>query len=146
MAVERTLCILKPDVAEKPASRAILIKLIAAALCPVRLQLMQLTRTEVIKLYDAHSGRSYFARNVDFMTSGPCFVMVLEGEDAITRLRELVGPTDPDIARRTALGELKPWSLRALYGVELPRNAIHASATVEEAKREIAIFFPNDQQ
>lgn len=141
MEIERTLCILKPDVAMTPAAQALLLAIIAADMMPIELQRTPLTQSEAMRLYAAHTGQSYFKRNVDFMTSGLSIVIVLEGEDVIQRLRDRIGPTDP-VKARSMWGGSRAFSWRALYGTELPRNAIHASGSAEEAEREIAIFFP----
>jgi len=131
---ERTLCIFKPDLAAKPSNVAnALIRLLGLGLVPSHLERLTLTQTQAQALYVAHVGQPYHQRNLEFMTSGPCVVMVLEGEFAVDRLRMTIGPTDPQKA--------DPYHLRSVFGSELPRNAFHASATAREAESEIRIFF-----
>jgi nucleoside-diphosphate kinase len=83
--------------------------------------------------YDVHRGKPFFTSLVDFMTSGPVLAMALEKEDAVTRLREVIGATDP--------AEADPGTVRALYGESKERNAIHASDSPDNARVEVAFFF-----
>lgn len=131
---ERTLCIFKPDLAARPASmRLALTDIISAGLLPIALKTTTLTWSMAHWLYQEHEGRPYFEPNLHFVTSGPVVVMVLEGDDAVASLRQLMGPTDPKKA--------SPATLRGHFGSELPRNAVHGSATVADAGREIKMFF-----
>lgn len=139
MALERTLLIIKPDVASTPeAVKAILIRVIAVDLLPIALQRSTMTTAQAERLYEAHVGQPYYARNVEFMTSGPSVQVVLEREEACPLLRYLIGPTDP----KDRQGVLDKFGLRAQFGTDLPRNAVHASANTRDAEREIGIFFP----
>jgi nucleoside-diphosphate kinase len=133
--IEQTLCIIKPDVAMSRAPE-ILVGIIAAGMTPVLLQRVVMTPAQAARLYEAHVGQPYYAANIEFMVSGPSVAVVLEGEDACIRLRARIGSTDP---RKAAHG-----TYRALYGTDLPRNAIHASENSRSASREIKIFFPHD--
>ncbi len=136
--MSRTLCIFKPELTtdRKDIAHALL-RLLAIDLIPVELNCMTLTPAQVMRLYAAHEGQPYHRRNIEFMTSGPCMVMVLDGERAVERLREIVGSTDPKLAQ--------PGTLRAMFGTELPRNAVHASASEAEAADEIRIFFSEEK-
>ncbi len=132
--MERTLCIFKPDLSASTGRVAqALIRLLAIELTPVRLERLTMTYAQAARLYAAHEGQPYYRGNIDFMTSGPSWVMVLEGVRAVERLREMMGDTDPLRAR--------PGTLRRLFGTELPRNAIHGTGTPAEAADEIRIFF-----
>jgi nucleoside-diphosphate kinase len=133
--MERTLCIFKPDLVAQPAHDIghALHRLLGISLMPVQLQRLTMTPAQAMRLYAASVGQSYYGRNIAFMTSGPCLVMVLEGERAVERLREIVGSTDPERAQQG--------TLRSIFGTELPRNAFHATATQAEVEDEIAIFF-----
>lgn len=131
---ERTLCILKPDITANLAEVvSALIRILSIGLVPTRLQRTRLSRAEALELYQEHEGRDYFEPNVAFMTSGPVYLIVLEGESACARLRELIGSTDPTKAQKG--------TLRHIFGTELPRNAVHGSASAAEAEREVEIFF-----
>jgi nucleoside-diphosphate kinase len=135
--MERTLCIFKPDLAARRANVAqALVRLIAVELLPVRMERMTISTPQALRLYSAHFGKPHNRRNIDFITSGRSVVMVLEGESAVERLRDIVGATDPTKAQRG--------TLRATFGSELPRNAVHATATAAEVEDEIAIFFERE--
>jgi nucleoside-diphosphate kinase len=132
--MSRTLCIFKPDLAASRVNVAqTLVRLISIDLLPIRMQRETLSTPQALRLYAAHFGKPYNRRNIEFMTSGPSVVMVLEGERAVERLREIVGATDPKKAQAG--------TLRALFGSGLPQNAVHATATVAEVDDEIQIFF-----
>ena len=140
MTTERCLLILKPDlVANANNVASALIRVISHApdLHLLVLQRLTMTPAQAERLYEAHVGQPYHARNIAFVTSGPSIAMVFEGEEACKRMRKLAGPTDP----RSNLGALQN-SLRWQFGTELPRNAIHASENGRDAEREIGIFFP----
>lgn len=131
---ERTLCIFKPDLAANEQHTAsALIRLLAIGLLPVQLVRATMTIAQAVQLYAAHDGQPYHRANVDFVASGPSVIMLLEGVRAVDRLREIVGTTDPLRAQ--------PGTLRRMFGTELPRNAVHATATVGEVENEIRIFF-----
>lgn len=136
--MSRTLCIFKPDLAaNRHNAGQALMRLLAIDLVPSGLLLMDITIAQAMRLYAVHEGQPYYRRNIEFMTSGPCVVMVLDGEHAVERLREIVGSTDPKKAQ--------PGTLRAMFGTELPRNAVHASASDKEAADEIRIFFNEEK-
>ena len=135
---ERTLLILKPDLAARESDAlAVLIRVLALGFVPTHLVRGTMSTWEASLLYHEHRHATHFARNVAFMTSGPSIVVALEAEDACARLRELVGSTDPSKAQ--------PGTLRATYGTGLPQNAVRASANAAEAEREIGIFFGGEQ-
>lgn len=138
MTIERTLCIFKPDLAANldNVARA-LFRVLALGLVPVQLRRATLTRAQALELYRGHVGQPYFEPNVEFVTSAPSYLMVLEGEGACAWLREHLGATDPAKARSG--------TLRAVFGTGLPQNAAHGSATPAEAEREIALFFRQER-
>ena len=139
---ERCLLIFKPDLvanANNVASALIRVVSHAPDLHLLVLQRLTMTPAQAERLYEAHVGQPYHARNVAFVTSGPSVAMVLEGEGACKRMRELAGPTDP---QKVKWGMTTAAPLRAIYGTELPRNAVHASENSRDAEREIGIFFP----
>ena len=134
MALERTLSIIKPDAVKKNAIGQILVRFEAAGLRIVAARMMSLSRAEAEGFYAVHRGRPFFADLVEFMTSGPVLVQVLEGDNAIARNRELMGATDP---RKAAKG-----TIRADFAESIDANAVHGSDGPDTATIEIAYFFP----
>lgn len=130
---ERTLCIVKPDAVEQGRTGEILRRLEEAGLRPVALKMLRLTDEQARGFYAVHRERSFFESLVKFMTSGPVVVAVLEGQGAIARYREIMGPTDP--ARAEA------GTLRGDFGTNVERNAVHGSDGPGTARVEIAYFF-----
>ena len=108
MTIERTLSIIKPDAVKKNAIGQILARFEAAGLRIVAARMMHLSRAEAEGFYAVHRSRPFFRDLVEFMTSGPVLVQVLEGEDAIAKNRELMGATDPKKAAK-APGVLPEW-------------------------------------
>jgi nucleoside-diphosphate kinase len=133
MSKERTFSIIKPDAVAAGKSGAILQHLIDGGLRPIALKMIHLSQEQATGFYYVHRERGFFGDLVKFMTSGPCIVQVLEGENAIARNRELMGATD---SKKAA-----PGTIRALYGTDIERNAAHGSDAPETAKYEIGFFF-----
>jgi nucleoside-diphosphate kinase len=134
MALERTLSIIKPDAVRKNAIGKILARFEAAGLRIVASRMMFLSRAQAEGFYAVHRGRPFFADLVEFMSSGPVLVQVLEGEDAIAKNRELMGATDPKKAARG--------TIRADFAESIDANAVHGSDAADTARTEIAYFFP----
>ena len=134
MAVERTLSIIKPDAVAKNVIGEIYSRFEKAGLRIVAARMAWLSRAEAEGFYAVHRERPFFRDLVDFMTSGPVMIQVLEGEDAIARNRELMGATDP---RKAAAG-----TIRADFAQSIDANAVHGSDAAETAKVEVAYFFP----
>jgi nucleoside-diphosphate kinase len=134
MALERTLSIIKPDAVKKNVIGQILARFEAAGLRPVAARMMHLSRAEAEGFYAVHRGRPFFADLVEFMTTGPVLVLVLEGDSAIARNRELMGATDP---KKAAKG-----TIRADFADSIDANAVHGSDAPDTARTEIAYFFP----
>src|SRR3954466_8342989 len=134
MAVERTLCVIKPDAVGKNVIGQIYARFEKAGLKIVAARMMQLSRAEAEGFYAVHRDRPFFKDLVGFMTTGPVMVQVLEGESAIARNRELMGATDPKKAA--------PGTIRAEFAESIDANAVHGSDAAETAKNEIAFFFP----
>ena len=134
MALERTLSIIKPDAVKKNAVGQILARFEAAGLRIVAARMMHLSRAEAEGFYAVHRSRPFFGDLVEFMTSGPVLVQVLEGEDAIAKNRELMGATDP---KKAAKG-----TIRADFADSIDANAVHGSDAPETARTEVAYFFP----
>ncbi len=131
--VEHTLSIIKPDAVGCNEIGAILSKFEEAGLEIVAAKMLRLTRERAEKFYEVHKGRSFFDELVTFMTSGPVFVQVLEGEDAIAKNREIMGATDPD--------EADAGTIRSEFGKSKGENAVHGSDSPETAAIEIPFFF-----
>jgi len=131
--VERTLSIVKPDAVAKGATGEILARFEKAGLRILALKKLRLTQEQAEGFYAVHRARPFFKDLVAFMTSGPVVVSVLEGEGAIARNRELMGPTD---SKRAARG-----TIRGDHGTDIERNAVHGSDSATTARVEIAYFF-----
>ncbi len=137
MAVERTLSIIKPDAVAKDVIGSIYQRFEQAGLKIVAARMKRLSRAEAEGFYAVHKERPFFKDLIDFMTSGPVMIQVLEGEDAIQRNRELMGATDP---RKAAKG-----TIRADFAQSIDANAVHGSDSPQTAATEIAYFF-SDQE
>lgn len=134
MSVQRTLTIIKPDAFAASHTGAIISLLESGRLKIIAARLVNLTRAQAEGFYAVHKARPFFESLTKFMSSGPALVMVLEGDDAIARLRELMGATDP---AKAAEG-----TIRKRYATSIERNAIHGSDAPETAAFEISYFFP----
>lgn len=135
MAVERTLSIIKPDAVAKNVIGQIYARFEAAGLKIVAARMAHLSRVEAENFYAVHKERPFFKDLVDFMISGPVMIQVLEGENAITKNRELMGATDPQQAEKG--------TIRADFAENIDANAVHGSDAPETAAVEIACFFPS---
>ena len=133
MAIERTFGIVKPDAVEKSAVGGVIEMIEKAGLKIVGLRLVKLSDAQARAFYDVHKERPFFPDLVRFMTSGPCVVMAIEGENAVTRYREVMGPTDSKKA--------PPGTIRNKYGTNIERNAVHGSDAQATAMVELAFFF-----
>ncbi len=134
--MERTLIIIKPDAVEKGAVGKILDRFIEEGFKILALKMFRFTKEQAQQFYIVHKERPFYGELVEFMTSGPVVAAVLEGENAIQRVREIIGPTDSEEARKEA-----PNSIRALFGTDKGKNAIHASDSKESASYEIPFIF-----
>ena len=134
MAVERTLSIIKPDAVAKNVIGEIYARFEKAGLKIAAARMIWLSRTDAEGFYAVHRERPFFRDLVDFMTTGPVMIQVLEGDDAIAKNRELMGATDPKKAA--------PGTIRADFADSIDANAVHGSDGAETAATEIAFFFP----
>ena len=134
MAIERTFSIIQPDGVEKGVIGRVISRFEAAGLKPVAMKLKRLSQAEAEGFYAVHRARPFFADLVKSMTCGPVVLMVLEGEGAIARNREVMGATDP---RKAA-----PGTIRADFATDIEKNTVHGSDAPETAKVEISYFFP----
>jgi nucleoside-diphosphate kinase len=133
MALERTFGIVKPDAVEKSAVGGVIEMIEKAGLKIVGLRLVKLSDAQARAFYDVHKARPFFPALVAFMTSGPCVVMAIEGENAVTRYREVMGPTD---STKAPAG-----TIRNRFGTNIERNAVHGSDGPDTARAELAFFF-----
>jgi len=128
-----TLAIIKPDALQGRNAGKILAQLEAAGFVVRAARLVKLTTTQAEAFYEVHRARPFYRPLVTFMTSGPALALALERDNAVARLRDVIGATDP--------AEANPGTVRKLYGASKERNAIHASDSPETAAREVAFFF-----
>tara|TARA_Y100000996_G_C22507741_1_gene637133 strand:+ start:98 stop:505 length:408 start_codon:yes stop_codon:yes gene_type:complete len=133
VAIERTLSIIKPDAVKRKLIGEIIKKIEAQDLVPIEIKMLKLSSKESSKFYEIHKDKPFYSQLVDYMTSGKIVVMILEGENAVNRYRDLIGSTDPDKA--------KEGSIRKLYALNTTQNSIHGSDSLENAKHEIEFFF-----
>jgi len=131
---ERTLAIIKPDAVKKNAIGDIINRYEKAGLKPVAMRLMQMSKPVAEGFYAVHKARPFFGSLCDFMCSGPSVVLVLQGENAIKKNRELMGATDP--------AKAEPGTIRKVHGANIEYNAVHGSDSPETAKFEVGYFFP----
>lgn len=137
MGVERTLSITKPDAVAKNVIGEIYARFEKAGLKVVAAKMLHLSREKAGGFYAEHEGRPFYNDLVDFMTSGPVMVQVLEGESAISQNRDIMGATNP---KEAAAG-----TIRADFANSIDANAVHGSDSPESAAREIAYFFSADE-
>lgn len=133
MTLERTLSIIKPDAVAKGHVEEICERLISNGLTIIKKQSLHLDREKAEGFYIEHKGKPFFEDLVTFMTSGPVQVQVLEGEEAISKYRDVMGNTNPQ--------EAAPGTIRADFADSIDANAVHGSDSPESAKREIEYFF-----
>lgn len=134
---ERTLAIIKPDAVKKKAIGDIIRRYEMAGLRPVAIRMMQLSKAAAEGFYEVHRRRPFFDSLTKFMASGPVVVLVLDGDDAIKRHRDLMGATDP--------AKADPGTIRAVYGTTIEHNAVHGSDSPDTARFEIGYFFPETE-
>jgi nucleoside-diphosphate kinase len=131
---ERTLSIIKPDAISAGHIGEIITRLEREGLRILAMRMLRLTRAEAEGFYAVHRGKPFFNDLTAFMSSGPIVVMVLEGEDAINRYRQIMGATDP--------AKAAPGTLRKQFASNIQNNAVHGSDGPDTARSEISYFFP----
>jgi nucleoside-diphosphate kinase len=132
--MNQTLAILKPDAYQRQLIGTVLDFILKKGFKIKALKMVHLTPEDARRFYAIHNGRHFFDGLIEFMTSGPCFPMVLEKDNAVQAFREIIGATDP--------AEAVTGSLRRLYAENNRKNIIHGSDSEENAQKEIAFFFP----
>jgi nucleoside-diphosphate kinase len=133
MPVERTFSILKPDATERNLTGAINAIIEKAGLRIVAQKRIRMSRAQAEKFYEVHKARPFYGELVEFMTSGPVVVQVLEGDNAVAKYRDVMGATDP---AKAALG-----TIRKMHAKSVGENSVHGSDSADNAKIEIAQFF-----
>lgn len=137
MAIERTFSIIKPDATNRNLTGAINAVIEKSGLRIVAQKRVRWTRAQAEKFYEEHAARPFYGELVDFMTSGPIVLQVLEGEGAIAKYREVMGATDPAAAAEG--------TIRKLFAVSKAENSSHGSDSPAAAEREIALNFRLDE-
>ncbi len=135
--MERSLVLIKPDAVERNISGAIISRFESQGLKMVALKMLHMDKALAEQHYAVHKDKHFFEGLVDYITSGPIVALVLEGEDAVTRIREIMGATDPVKA-----GE---GTIRKDYGLDVEHNSTHGSDSVENAENEIKLFFSDGE-
>ena len=137
MAIERTFSIVKPDAVAKNVIGEIYSRFEKSGLRIIAAKMVQLSREQAEGFYAVHKERPFFPALVEFMTSGPVMVQVLEGENAIAKNREVMGATNPQ--------EAAPGTIRADFASTIDENAVHGSDGPDTARTEIAFFFSEEE-
>ena len=137
MAIEKTLSIIKPDAVGKNLIGKIITRFEENGLYLVAGKLVHLTDDMASGFYAEHDGKPFFNDLKKFMTSGPVFIQILEGESAVQKNRDLMGSTNPQ--------EANPGTIRADFANSIDANAVHGSDSLESAKREIEYFFSPEE-
>jgi len=132
--MERTLAIIKPDAMERRVAGEVIKRIEAEGFKIIQMRMLRLSKREAEGFYQVHRGKPFFESLTDFMSSGPCVAMVLEGEGAIERWRKIMGATD---YRKAEEG-----TIRRQYATDIEKNVVHGSDSKESAAFEISYFFP----
>lgn len=137
MVIERTFLVIKPDGVQRGLVGKIIARLEEKGFRLISLKLMSISKDLARKHYSEHEGKPFFKGLVEFITSGPVVAMVWEGKDITNALRKMIGKTNPL--------EADAGTIRGDFGIDIGRNVVHGSDSVESAKREISLFFKNDE-
>ncbi len=137
MAANRTFSIIKPDATRRNLTGAVTKMLEDAGLRVVASKRIQMTEDQAKGFYEVHKDRPFYGELVEFMTSGPVVVQVLEGEDAVKRNRDIMGATNP--------ADAEEGTIRKTFAESIEANTVHGSDSEENAEKEIAFFFDKDE-
>ena len=132
--MQTTLSIIKPDAVQKGYTEDICTRIEESGLKIISKRQVLLSREQAEGFYEEHKGKPFFEALINFMTSGPVQVQIIEGDEAISRYRSLMGNTNPE--------EANPGTLRHDFAESIDANAVHGSDSVESAAKEVAYFFP----
>jgi nucleoside-diphosphate kinase len=135
--IERTFSMIKPDAVERGLSGQVIAILEAKGLKVVAMRMIKMDNKRAKKLYEVHKRKPFYDDLIEYAMSGPVVTMILEGEDAVRRLRQVIGATDPSKA--------EPGTVRRDFGITVLKNAIHAADSPENAEREMRIFFKKSE-
>ena len=134
---ERTLVFLKPEAVMRGLMGEIISRIERKGLIIAAMKLLQTTRKQAEKIYEVHKGKNFYEPLIDHVTSGPILAMVIEGPNAVSVLRNMIGKTNPI--------EAQPGTIRGDFALNVRKNMIHASDNLENAKKEIEILFRSDE-
>ena len=137
MTTERTLVLVKPDGVQRGIAGEIISRLERTGLQIMGLKLMQISEDLASQHYGEHHGKPFYQGLVSFITSSPVIALVLEGPSAISTTRKIMGATNP--------ADSAPGTIRGDFGVDMGRNLIHGSANLEDAAREVSLFFSDSE-
>ncbi len=137
MAATRTFSIIKPDATRRNLTGAVIKMLEDAGLRIIASKRIRMTREQAEGFYEVHKERPFYGELCDFMTSGPVVVQVLEGEDAVARNRQVMGATNP--------ADAEDGTIRKTYAESIEANSVHGSDSDENAAKEIAFFFAEEE-
>jgi len=135
--MERSLVLIKPDAMHTGSGGVIISRLEKLGLRMVALKMLHMDKALAKRHYAVHKGKPFFESLVDYITSAPIIATVFEGEGAVGVIRKAMGATDP--------AKAEPGTIRADFGLDIERNAIHGSDSVETAEKEIKLFFAEDE-
>ncbi|MDI9646372.1 MAG: nucleoside-diphosphate kinase [Archaeoglobales archaeon] len=135
--MERTFVMLKPDAVQRGIVGEIISRFERKGFKIVAMKMLKISRELAEKHYAEHKGKPFFEGLLNYITSSPVIAMVIEGKNAVKVVRSIVGATNP--------AEAQPGTIRGDYGLDVGRNVIHASDSLESAKREIALFFSSEE-
>jgi len=137
MAFQRTFVMIKPDGVRRNLIGEIIGRFEKRGLKIIAMKMVKMNRDVAEKLYEEHRGKSFFEELINYITSGPVVCMVIEGDDVVSVIRKMIGNTDPK--------EASPGTIRGDYALSKSENVIHASDSEEKAKREMSIFFKEEE-
>jgi len=135
--IERTFSMIKPDAVERGLTGQVIARLEAKGLKVVAMRMIKIDNKRAKKLYEVHKGKPFYDGLIEYAMSDPVVTMILEGEDAVRRLRQVIGATDPSKA--------EPGTVRRDFGITVLKNVIHAADSPENAEREMRIFFKKSE-
>jgi len=137
MVLQRTFVMIKPDGVRRNLVGEIISRFEKRGLKIIGMKMVKIDRSTAEKLYEEHKGKSFFEELINYITSGPVVCMVIEGDDVVSVVRKMIGNTDPK--------EAPPGTIRGDYALSKAENVIHASDSEEKAKREISLFFKDEE-
>ncbi|MFC2033013.1 nucleoside-diphosphate kinase [Chloroflexota bacterium] len=135
--MEKSLVLIKPDAVERNLSGAIISRFESQELKMVALKMLQMDKALAERHYDVHKEKPFFTGLVRYITSGPIVAVAFEGESAVERIRKIMGATDP--------AKAEEGTIRKDFGLDLERNSTHGSDSVENAEKEIGLFFSGEE-